>query len=54
MTALVLGASGATGSKLVETLLIEKHKVKVSVRAPEKFPESWTPNEDLQIITASL
>ncbi|MDO6472776.1 NAD(P)-dependent oxidoreductase [Maribacter sp. 1_MG-2023] len=54
MTVLVVGASGATGSQLVEQLLIEKHKVKVIVRSPEKLPESWITNNDLQIISASL
>lgn len=54
MTVLVVGANGATGSKLVEQLLIEKHKVKVVVRSPEKVPESWKSNADLQIIAASL
>lgn len=54
MTVLVVGASGATGSQLVEQLLIEKHSVKVIVRSPEKLPESWTTNDDLQIISASL
>jgi len=54
MKALVVGASGTTGNKLVEQLLIQKHKVKVIVRSPEKLPESWKINEDLHIITASL
>lgn len=54
MTVLVVGASGATGSKLVAQLLINKHKVKVIVRSPEKLPESWKTNKNLQIITASL
>lgn len=54
MTVLVVGASGATGSKLVEQLLIEKHKVKAIVRSPEKLPESWKTHDDLQIITASV
>jgi nucleoside-diphosphate-sugar epimerase len=54
MTVLVVGASGATGSKLVEQLLIQKHKVKVIVRSPEKLPESWKTNDDLQVITASV
>jgi hypothetical protein len=54
MTVLVVGASGATGSKLVEQLLIEKYKVKVIIRSPEKLPESWKTNDDLQIITASV
>ncbi|QCX39008.1 SDR family oxidoreductase [Aureibaculum algae] len=54
MKVLVVGASGATGSKLVEQLIIEKHKVKVIVRSPEKLPESWRINDDLQIISASI
>ena len=54
MTVLVVGASGATGSKLVAQLLVQKHKVKVIVRSPEKLPESWKTNADLQIITASV
>ena len=54
MTVLVVGASGATGSQLVEQLLIEKHKVKVIVRSPEKVPEAWKTNADLQIISASV
>ncbi|WP_411895109.1 NAD(P)-dependent oxidoreductase [Winogradskyella sp. A2] len=54
MTVLVVGASGETGSKLVEQLLIKNHKVKVIVRSPEKLPVSWTTNADLQIITASI
>lgn len=54
MTILVVGASGATGSQLVEQLLIEKHYVKVIVRSPEKLPESWKTNTNLQIISASL
>lgn len=54
MRVLVVGASGATGSKLVEQLLLKKHKVKVIVRSPEKVPESWKTNTDLQIIAASI
>ena len=54
MTVLVVGASGATGSKLVEQLLIQNHKVKVIVRSPEKLPKSWKINDNLQIISASL
>jgi len=54
MTVLVVGASGATGSQLVEQLLIEKHKVKVIVRSPDKLPESWKTNVNLQIISASI
>jgi NAD(P)-dependent dehydrogenase (short-subunit alcohol dehydrogenase family) len=54
MTVLVVGASGATGSELVEQLLIQNQKVKIIVRAPEKLPDSWKTNNDLQIITASI
>lgn len=54
MTVLILGASGATGSKLVEQLLEEKHKVKVIVRSLEKLPESWKTDDNLEIITASI
>lgn len=54
MTVLVVGASGATGSKLVEQLLIQKHKVKVIVRSPEKLPKAWKINSNLQIISASV
>ncbi len=54
MIVLVAGASGATGKHLVEQLLIQKHKVKAIVRSPEKLPESWKSNNDLQIITASI
>jgi hypothetical protein len=54
MTVLVAGASGATGRHLVEQLLIQKNTVKVIVRSPQKLPESWKSNNDLQIITGSI
>ena len=54
MTTLVVGASGATGKKLVEQLLNAKQKVKVIVRSPEKLPESWKNNDQLSIIQASV
>ena len=54
MTILVVGASGATGRKLVEQLLIQGHNIKVIVRSPEKLPESWKNNKSLQIISASI
>lgn len=54
MTVLVVGASGATGRKLVEQLLIQNHQVKVIVRSPEKLPESWNNNDNLRIISASV
>ena len=37
---LIVGASGATGSKLVEQLLLKKQTGKITVRSPEKLPES--------------
>tara|TARA_R110002072_G_scaffold118631_1_gene250784 strand:+ start:211703 stop:212434 length:732 start_codon:yes stop_codon:yes gene_type:complete len=54
MTVLVVGASGATGSKLVEQLLIQKHKVKIIVRSLQKLPKSWQENSALEIIEAAL
>lgn len=54
MTVLVVGASGATGRKLVEQLLVEKHHVKAIVRSPEKLPKRWKNNANLQIISASV
>ena len=54
MTVLVVGASGATGRKLVEQLLINEHKVKVIVRSLEKITKSWSINPNIQIITASI
>lgn len=54
MTILVVGASGATGKLLVERLLEQKHVVKAIVRSPDRLPESWTKQENLEIIKASL
>lgn len=54
MKVLVAGASGATGRHLVEQLFIQNHKVKAIVRSPEKLPKSWSSNENLQIISASI
>jgi hypothetical protein len=53
-TTLVVGASGATGMKLVEQLLKQGLNVKVIVRSPEKLPEYWKSNNRLQIISASI
>lgn len=54
MTVLVVGASGATGSKLVEQLSLKEYEVKVIVRSPEKLPESWKKSPNVQIIAASI
>jgi cation diffusion facilitator CzcD-associated flavoprotein CzcO len=53
-TILLVGASGATGMKLVEELLHRGQNVKVIVRSPEKLPESWKSNKNLKIISASI
>ena len=54
MTTLVVGASGDTGMKLVEQLLIRKQNVKIIVRSAEKLPVSWKNNERVHIIIASI
>jgi nucleoside-diphosphate-sugar epimerase len=54
MMVLVVGASGATGTNLVDQLLIQNHKVKVIVRSTENLQDSWKTNTNLQIIVASL
>ena len=54
MKILVVGASGATGKRLVQQLLNQKHEVKIVVRLPEKLPESWKSNENLHLVTASI
>ena len=54
MTILVVGASGATGSKLVDQLLLLEHKVKIVVRSTANLPEHWKSSNNLEIITASI
>ena len=54
MKVLVVGASGATGSKLVEELLAHKYSVKIIVRSLEKTPKYWRDNSNIEIITASI
>lgn len=54
MTILVVGASGATGKRLVEELLNRGHHVKVIVRSPEKLPEAIKNHECLSVIHASV
>lgn len=54
MTTLVVGASGATGKKLVEQLLNRGQNVRVIVRSPDKLPKSWKDNKSLVIISASI
>ena len=54
MQILVVGASGATGRRLVEQLLIQGHSIRIVVRSLEKLPESWKNDSKLIICTASL
>ncbi len=54
MTTLVVGASGATGSLVVEQLIGRGQNVKVIVRSPERIPEPWKHNTLISIIYASV
>lgn len=54
MITLVLGASGATGIRLVEELLNREQHVKVIVRSPEKLPETIRNHKRLSVISASV
>ena len=54
MTTLVVGASGATGRRLVEELLNRGQIVKVIVRSPEKLPDTIKNHERLSVICASV
>jgi len=54
MTTLVVGASGATGQRLVELLLARGQNVKAVVRSPDSLPESLTDNPQLSVIHASI
>ncbi len=49
MTILVVGASGATGIRLVEELLNRGQNVKVIVRSPEKLPDKIKNHKLLSI-----
>ena len=51
---IVVGASGATGTQLVEQLLMQNQKIKVIVRSPEKLPETWKNNDNVEIIAVSI
>ena len=54
MTILVVGASGATGIRLVEELLNREQNVKVIVRSPEKLPDTIKKHKRLSVISASV
>jgi len=54
MITLVVGASGATGIRLVEELLNREQYVKVIVRSPEKLPDTIKNHKRLSVICASV
>ena len=54
MTILVVGASGATGIRLVEELLNREQNVKVIVRSPEKLPDTIKNHKGISVISASV
>lgn len=51
---LVVGASGATGSLLVEQLLNDGEKVKVIVRSYNSLPESIKKHENIVVIEGTI
>jgi len=54
MTTLIVGASGATGHKLVGELLGRGKKVKAVVRSTASLPSSLTDNPNLTVIQANI
>lgn len=54
MITLVVGASGATGIRLVEELLNREQYVKVIVRSLESLPDKIKNHERLTVISASV
>jgi len=54
MTILVVGASGATGIRLVEELLNRGQNVKAIVRSPDKLPDTIKNHKRLSVISATI
>ncbi|MBT8434346.1 MAG: SDR family oxidoreductase [Gammaproteobacteria bacterium] len=54
MTTLVVGASGATGRKLVEQLLNQGQQVRAIVRSPETLPTVLKDQDNLSLVQASI
>jgi NAD(P)-dependent dehydrogenase (short-subunit alcohol dehydrogenase family) len=54
MTTLVVGASGATGKRLVEQLLYRGQHVRVIVRSPDKLPDILRNHDHLSVKQASI
>jgi short-subunit dehydrogenase len=54
MTALVVGASGATGRLLVEQLLNRGQSVKIIIRTVDSLPGTIKNHENVFVIQASV
>ncbi len=54
MTTLVVGATGATGKRLVQQLLDRGHAVRAIVRSPDTLPEAVKDHENCVVIHASV
>ncbi len=54
MSILVVGATGATGSLLVEELLRRGKNVQIIVRTPERLPARLRDQQNLSVIQANL
>ena len=54
MTALIIGANGATGRLLVEELLARGQSVKIIVRSLDSLPETVKNHANLSVIKASI
>ena len=54
MRILIVGATGATGNRLVKQLLDRGHVVTVIVRAPEKFHQDIRNHKHVSISTSTV
>ena len=54
MRILIVGATGATGNRLVKQLLTCGHVVTVIVRAPEKFHQDIRNHKHISISTSTV
>lgn len=54
MSTLIVGASGATGKKLVQQLLNMGQAVKVIVRPSSRIPDTWNNNDQVTIIRGNI
>ena len=54
MTTLVVGASGATGRRLVDQLLARGEPVRAILRSSEGLPDHWHNNNQLELVIGSI